>query len=84
MRTVEIHKESGFCFGVVNAIQSAEKEFWKNLDNQSGVTQQTHGRASRESMVSFPNGVKHIFSLQPLHQFCGKLVILQSPRRRYQ
>ena len=26
MRKVEIHKESGFCFGVVNAIQSAEKE----------------------------------------------------------
>jgi len=26
MRQVEIHKESGFCFGVVNAIQSAEKE----------------------------------------------------------
>lgn len=25
-RKVEIHKESGFCFGVVNAIQSAEKE----------------------------------------------------------
>ena len=25
-KTVEIHKESGFCFGVVNAIQSAEKE----------------------------------------------------------
>jgi len=29
MRNVEIHKESGFCFGVVNAIRSAEKE----LDN---------------------------------------------------
>ena len=26
MRKVEIHKESGFCFGVVNAIQNAEKE----------------------------------------------------------
>jgi 4-hydroxy-3-methylbut-2-enyl diphosphate reductase len=26
MRKVEIHKESGFCFGVVNAIQGAEKE----------------------------------------------------------
>jgi 4-hydroxy-3-methylbut-2-enyl diphosphate reductase len=26
MLKVEIHKESGFCFGVVNAIQSAEKE----------------------------------------------------------
>jgi 4-hydroxy-3-methylbut-2-enyl diphosphate reductase len=26
MLQVEIHKESGFCFGVVNAIQSAEKE----------------------------------------------------------
>jgi len=26
MRTVEIHNESGFCFGVVNAIKSAEKE----------------------------------------------------------
>jgi len=26
MRKIEIHKESGFCFGVVNAIQSAEKE----------------------------------------------------------
>ena len=30
MRTVEIHKESGFCFGVVNAIQSAEKELARN------------------------------------------------------
>jgi 4-hydroxy-3-methylbut-2-enyl diphosphate reductase len=26
MRKVEIHQESGFCFGVVNAIQSAEQE----------------------------------------------------------
>ena len=26
MRNVEIHKESGFCFGVVNAIRNAEKE----------------------------------------------------------
>jgi len=26
MRTVEIHKESGFCFGVVNAIRNAEVE----------------------------------------------------------
>ena len=26
MRTVEIHNESGFCFGVVNAIRNAEKE----------------------------------------------------------
>ena len=30
MRNVEIHNESGFCFGVVNAIQSAEKELASN------------------------------------------------------
>jgi 4-hydroxy-3-methylbut-2-enyl diphosphate reductase len=26
MRTIEIDQDSGFCFGVVNAIQNAEKE----------------------------------------------------------
>jgi len=30
MRQVEIHKESGFCFGVVNAIRNAEKELTKD------------------------------------------------------
>jgi 4-hydroxy-3-methylbut-2-enyl diphosphate reductase len=32
MRIVEIDKDSGFCFGVVNAIQSAEKEL--TIDNE--------------------------------------------------
>ena len=32
MLKVEIHKESGFCFGVVNAIQSAEKELADNKE----------------------------------------------------
>jgi len=32
MRTVEIDKGSGFCFGVVNAIQSAEKELTLDKD----------------------------------------------------
>ena len=32
MRQVEIHKESGFCFGVVNAIQSAENELDKDKE----------------------------------------------------
>ena len=32
MPQVEIHKESGFCFGVVNAIQSAEKELEKDKE----------------------------------------------------
>ena len=32
MRTVEIDKSSGFCFGVVNAIQSAEKELTMDKD----------------------------------------------------
>ena len=32
MRTVEIDKGSGFCFGVVNAIQSAEKELTMDKD----------------------------------------------------
>jgi len=32
MPKVEIHKESGFCFGVVNAIQSAEKELAKDKE----------------------------------------------------
>ena len=32
MRKVEIHKASGFCFGVVNAIQSAEKELADKKD----------------------------------------------------
>jgi 4-hydroxy-3-methylbut-2-enyl diphosphate reductase len=30
MRKVEIHEESGFCFGVVNAIRNAEKELTKD------------------------------------------------------
>jgi 4-hydroxy-3-methylbut-2-enyl diphosphate reductase len=32
MRTVEINESSGFCFGVVNAIQSAEKELEKDKE----------------------------------------------------
>ena len=32
MRKVEIHKESGFCFGVVNAITNAEKELANDKD----------------------------------------------------
>jgi len=32
MRKVEIHEESGFCFGVVNAIRSAEKELTEDED----------------------------------------------------
>jgi len=32
MLTVEIHNESGFCFGVVNAIQSAENELANDKD----------------------------------------------------
>ena len=32
MLKVEIHKESGFCFGVVNAIQNAEKELADNKE----------------------------------------------------
>ncbi|MCL1934666.1 MAG: 4-hydroxy-3-methylbut-2-enyl diphosphate reductase [Candidatus Azobacteroides sp.] len=32
MLKVEIHKESGFCFGVVNAIQNAEKELAKDKE----------------------------------------------------
>jgi len=32
MREVEIHKKSGFCFGVVNAIKSAENELAKDKE----------------------------------------------------